>query len=140
MRREIGELGDFIRVQRKKSALSVRKLAERAGVSNPYLSQIERGLRQPSAEILRGIARALSLSAETLYVRAGLLEGHERIPGVPEAIESDGKLNLRQRQALIEVYRSFVDGVAPVKPAPKPKATKPTPNQKKESHAKQTKQ
>ncbi len=74
MKDQVTELGEFIRAQRERSAISVRNLAERAGISNPYLSQIERGLRKPSAEILKGIAKGLSISAETLYVRAGLLE------------------------------------------------------------------
>ena len=72
--KQIGDLGSYIRQQRERSAMSLRKLAEAAGISNPYLSQIERGLRKPSAEILKSIARALSISAETLYERAGLLD------------------------------------------------------------------
>lgn len=101
------DLGDFIRQQRERSAMSLRKLAETAGISNPYLSQIERGLRKPSAEILKSIARALSIRAETLYERAGLLEGFES-PTMLEAIEADDRLSKGQKQALTEIYTSFV--------------------------------
>lgn len=87
--------------------MSLRKLADAAGISNPYLSQIERGLRKPSAEILKSIARALSIRAEALYERAGLLEGVER-PTVVEAIEGDTQLDRGQKQALMQIYESFV--------------------------------
>ncbi len=87
--------------------MSLRKLADAAGISNPYLSQIERGLRKPSAEILKSIARALSIRAEALYERAGLLEGVER-PTVLEAIEGDTQLDRGQKQALMQIYESFV--------------------------------
>lgn len=86
--------------------MSLRKLAEKAGISNPYLSQIERGLRKPSAEILKSLARALSIRAEALYERAGLLEGLER-PGVADAIAADPDLTIPQKQALLEIFRSF---------------------------------
>lgn len=86
--------------------MSVRKLADQAGISNPYLSQIERGLRKPSAEILMSIARALDIRTESLYERAGLLDDFER-PGVEEAIASDPNLTKPQKQALAEIYRSF---------------------------------
>ena len=110
MKDQVMELGEFIRAQRQRSAISLRKLAERADVSNPYLSQIERGLRRPSAEILKGIARGLSISAETLYVRAGLLESNPNgTASVVEAIEADKGLTVSQRQALLEIYRSFLD-------------------------------
>lgn len=110
MKDQVTELGEFIRAQRQRSAISLRKLAERADVSNPYLSQIERGLRRPSAEILKGIARGLSISAETLYVRAGLLESNPNgTASVVEAIEADKELTVSQRQALLEIYRSFLD-------------------------------
>lgn len=109
MKEQLSELGDFIRQQRERSALSMRKLADKAGISNPYLSQIERGLRKPSAEILKSLSRALSISAESLYERAGLLEGSER-PAVRDAIQSDGHLSPRQKQALMEIYASFVGG------------------------------
>ncbi len=107
VREQLSELGSFIRQQRERSALSLRKLAERAGISNPYLSQIERGLRKPSADILKSIAHALSISAESLYERAGLLERTER-PSVEDSIHSDIRLSPKQKQALTQVYRSFV--------------------------------
>ena len=103
---QVQELGSFIREQRQRSAMSLRKAAERAGISNPYLSQIERGLRRPSADILKSLARALSISAETLFERAGLLEGRQA-PNVVSAIETDPALTPRQKQALTEIYRSF---------------------------------
>ena len=103
-----GHLGAFIREQRERSKLSLRKLADVAGISNPYLSQIERGLRKPSAEILKSIARGLSISAETLYSQAGLLEIREDGPSVTEAIQSDPQLDPRQRQVLLDLYRTFV--------------------------------
>ncbi|MGB5167411.1 MAG: helix-turn-helix transcriptional regulator [Acidimicrobiia bacterium] len=102
----VPDLGAFIREQRTRSAMSVRKLADQAGISNPYLSQIERGLRKPSAEILMSIARALDIRTESLYERAGLLDDVER-PGVEEAIASDPNLTKPQKQALAEIYRSF---------------------------------
>ena len=104
------DLGEFIRDQRRNARLSLRKLSERAGISNPYLSQIERGLRKPSAEILQAIARGLRISAETLYVRAGILDERdsaETVSGVVEAVVGDPSLNERQQQVLIEIYRSF---------------------------------
>jgi len=106
--KQIGDLGDFIRQQRERSAMSLRKLAEKAGISNPYLSQIERGLRKPSAEILMSLARALSISAETLYERAGLLDEAGRRYNVLEAIASDEALSKTQKNALMEIYRSFI--------------------------------
>lgn len=101
------DLGAFIRDQRRNARLSLRKLSERAGISNPYLSQIERGLRKPSAEILQAIARGLRISAETLYVRAGILD--ERNDGLDLVAEilRDVTITERQKQALIEIYRSF---------------------------------
>lgn len=101
------ELGAFIREQRRSASLSLRKLSERAGISNPYLSQIERGLRKPSAEILQAIARGLRISAETLYVRAGILEERDVERDLIEEIRRDETLNERQKQALVEIYRSF---------------------------------
>ena len=102
------DLGEFIREQRRNARLSLRKLSELAGISNPYLSQIERGLRKPSAEILQAIARGLRISAETLYVRAGILDERTgEIPDLVEAIVHDPTLTDRQKQALIEIYRSF---------------------------------
>ena len=104
------DLGEFIRDQRRNARLSLRKLSERAGISNPYLSQIERGLRKPSAEILQGIARGLRISAETLYIRAGILDErsddaeHQDLVAV---ILGDTTIGERQKQVLIEIYRSF---------------------------------
>src|SRR5918997_3681644 len=105
----IGSLGDYLREQRVASRLSLRQLADLAGVSNPYLSQIERGLRRPSAEVLQALARALQISAETLYVRAGLLTDEEaEAPSVREAIGRDPLLTAAQKQALLNVYESYV--------------------------------
>lgn len=104
---QLGDVGSFIKEQREKSALSIRKLADMTGVSNPYLSQIERGVRTPSAEILRSIADALSIRTETLYERAGLLERDEP-PGVRDAIDADTRLSEAQKQALMEIYASFI--------------------------------
>ena len=102
------DLGGFIREQRRIAEMSLRRLSEVAGISNPYLSQIERGLRKPSAEILQQIARGLSISAETLYVQAGILdEGSERSDLVA-AIRSAPELNDLQKRALLEVYKSFL--------------------------------
>ena len=103
------ELGEFIKSQREIASMSVRRLADLAGVSNPYLSQIERGLRRPSADVLQQLAKALQISAETLYVRAGLLsEGDAATPSVREAIGRDPFLTAEQKQALLNVYESYV--------------------------------
>ena len=101
------DLGSFIRDQRRRDRLSLRKLSELAGISNPYLSQIERGLRKPSAEILQAIARALRISAETLYVRAGILDERSDMPDLLAEIGRDPTITERQKQALVEIYRSF---------------------------------
>lgn len=101
------DLGSFIRDQRHRDRLSLRKLSELAGISNPYLSQIERGLRKPSAEILQAIARGLQISSETLYVRAGILDRPSDAPDLVATISADSSLTDRQKQALIDVYRSF---------------------------------
>lgn len=106
------DLGAFIREQRHRDRISLRKLSELAGISNPYLSQIERGLRKPSAEILQQIARGLHISAETLYVRAGILDESEGVD-LEEHIHRDPHLTDRQKQTLVEVYRSFRGGEAP---------------------------
>jgi transcriptional regulator with XRE-family HTH domain len=100
------EVGEFIREQRRIGHLSLRKLSEMAGVSNPYLSQIERGLRRPSADILQQIARALRISAETLYVRAGILDEADEID-VVSAILRDPELSEEQKHTLVRVYESF---------------------------------
>ena len=104
---EIRHLGDFIRDQRASSNISLRQLAKLAGVSNPYLSQIERGLRKPSAEILQQIAKGLRISAEALYVQAGFLEQRAATGAVVDAVLSDETLNERQKQVLLEIYESF---------------------------------
>jgi transcriptional regulator with XRE-family HTH domain len=104
------DLGDFISDQRRNARLSLRKLSELAGISNPYLSQIERGLRKPSAEILQGIARGLRISAETLYVRAGILDEQGDPPDLVAAVLRDPTLTERQKQVLVEIYRSFQQG------------------------------
>ena len=101
------DLGEFIRDQRRTARLSLRKLSELAGISNPYLSQIERGLRKPSAEILQAIARALRISSETLYVRAGFLEERETDEDLVGDILRDRTITESQKQALVEIYRSF---------------------------------
>jgi transcriptional regulator with XRE-family HTH domain len=107
--KRIADVGEFIKTQRETARMSVRRLAELAGVSNPYLSQIERGLRKPSADILQQIAKALQISAETLYVRAGLLsEEHTVVDEVRHAIARDPALTPDQRRALLNVYESFV--------------------------------
>jgi transcriptional regulator with XRE-family HTH domain len=105
---KLGELGSFIRQQRRSAQLSLRKLSDLAGISNPYLSQIERGLRKPSAEILQSIAKALRISAETLYVRAGILD-EDRDHDLAAEILRDPSITERQKQVLIDVYRSFLD-------------------------------
>ena len=105
----LAELGEFIRAQRELAQLSVRRLADLAGVSNPYLSQIERGLRRPSAEILQQLAKALKISVETLYVHAGFLADDEaERPNVREAIAQDPLLTAEQKQALLNVYESYL--------------------------------
>ncbi len=106
------DLGAFIRQQRERANLSLRRLAERAGVSNPYLSQIERGIRKPSAEILKRISRALEISAETLYTRAGLIEGDRTTPTVVEAVDADPRLTARQKQVLLDLYMALVEAGA----------------------------
>ena len=104
---QLGDVGRYIREQRRQAELSLRKLASQAGVSNPYLSQIERGLRQPSAKILKDIAKALRISAETLYARARLLDEGGEPTDLEVRILQDSHLTERQKQVLIDVYRSF---------------------------------
>ncbi len=101
------DLGEFIREQRQMGRISLRKLSEMAGISNPYLSQIERGLRKPSADILQQIARALRISAETLYVRAGILEEREGEHDLVGEILRSTDLTEDQKQALVRIYQSF---------------------------------
>ncbi|MDQ2638277.1 MAG: helix-turn-helix domain-containing protein [Actinomycetota bacterium] len=100
------DIGSFIRTQREAAQVSVRQLAEKAGVSNPYLSQIERGLRKPSADVLNQIAKALRVSAEVLYIRAGILEPSEA-GEVRDAIITDSAITERQKQVLLDIYTSF---------------------------------
>ena len=125
---DVRHLGDFIREQRSAAQISLRQLALQAGVSNPYLSQIERGLRKPSAEILQQIAKALRISAEVLYVQAGILEHREASPLVDAVLADDG-LTERQKQVLLEIHDSFrkenlANGVLP---AATPDHIDPTP-------------
>jgi transcriptional regulator with XRE-family HTH domain len=101
------DLGAFIREQRNTARLSLRRLSDLAGISNPYLSQIERGLRKPSAEILQQIARALRISAETLYIQAGILEDREGEHDLPGEILRDTAITEDQKQTLIKIYLSF---------------------------------
>jgi transcriptional regulator with XRE-family HTH domain len=102
-------LGEYLREQRVSSRLSLRQLAEQAGVSNPYLSQIERGLRKPSAEVLQQIAKALRISAEQVYVRAGILSpDSDGVGSVEMAVVADSRLTERQKQSLLDVYASFL--------------------------------
>ncbi len=100
------DIGSFIRSQRENAQVSVRQLAERSGVSNPYLSQVERGLRKPSADVLNQIAKALRVSAEVLYVRAGILEPSDKSQ-VRDAIITDTAITERQKQILLDIYASF---------------------------------
>jgi transcriptional regulator with XRE-family HTH domain len=105
----VESLGDYLREQRVSSRLSVRQLAEQAGVSNPYLSQIERGLRRPSAEVLQQLAKALRISAEQLYLRAGIVSPDDGVGGSVElAVLGDQALTERQKQTLLDVYASFI--------------------------------
>ena len=104
---QLPDVGAFIKEQRERSSLSIRKLAELTGVSNPYLSQIERGIRKPSAEILRSIAGALSIRTETLYEKAGLLDEGD-VPDVVAAIAADERLSHIHKRALTEIYGGFV--------------------------------
>ncbi|MFN8050172.1 MAG: helix-turn-helix transcriptional regulator [Acidimicrobiales bacterium] len=101
------DLGEFIREQRNVGQMSLRKLSELAGVSNPYLSQIERGLRKPSAEILQQIARALEISSETLYVRAGILDEPDGIPDLISEIRRDPFIGEEQKKTMVRIYESF---------------------------------
>ncbi|AKT50297.1 helix-turn-helix domain-containing protein [Arsenicicoccus sp. oral taxon 190] len=139
----VTDLGDYLREQREAAQLSLRQLSELAGVSNPYLSQIERGLRRPSAEILSALAKGLQISAESLYVRAGLLEetprderhepyaDHPRAypPGVVAAIEADPLLTPRQRRTLVDLYQQLTDGAGAAprhRTTPRPTSTTST--------------
>ncbi|MGL5825639.1 MAG: helix-turn-helix domain-containing protein [Nocardioides sp.] len=115
-------LGDYLKTQRVDAQLSLRQLADRAGVSNPYLSQIERGLRRPSADVLQQIAKALRISAEQLYLRAGILDPDETADdSVEVAVLGDPRLTERQKASLLEVYASFLAVNAPAGTTPKEK-------------------
>jgi transcriptional regulator with XRE-family HTH domain len=108
------DLGEFIRHQRERANLSLRRLADSAGISNPYLSQIERGIRKPSAEILKRLSRALEISANTLYSRAGLIDDEIQSPTVVEAIDVDQRLSASHKKVLLDMYKALVqfDGPA----------------------------
>ena len=126
-------LGDYLREQRQSAKLSLRQLSELAGVSNPYLSQIERGLKKPSAEILQQLAKGLEVSAESLYVRAGILDerqGHEaHTADTRAAIGADPLLTGRQKAALLDIYDSFVGAQPrPTTKRPSRKASKAVTN------------
>jgi len=131
----VHDLGDYLREQRQSAQLSLRQLSEVAGISNPYISQIERGLKKPSAEILQALAKGLRISAESLYIRAGILEERIDLGGAPpanvaEAVLADPRLNNRQRAVLLDVYESFVGEPAASK-APtnsKPPKRRPAPS------------
>ena len=116
----VGSLGEYLKEQRTASRLSLRQLAEQAGVSNPYLSQIERGLRKPSAEVMQQIATALRISAEQLYVRAGILNPEEGSGAGDSSVElsilADTHLTERQKQSLLDVYSSFLAMNAALEP------------------------
>ncbi|MFE3740527.1 helix-turn-helix domain-containing protein [Streptomyces sp. NPDC059134] len=131
----VGNLGEYLREQRRSAQLSLRQLADAAGVSNPYLSQIERGLRKPSADILQQLAKALRISAETLYVQAGMLDEREReeleTRGV---ILADPSINERQKQVLLQIYDSFRKENALDTDTPEP-APEPAPEQSSERAA-----
>jgi transcriptional regulator with XRE-family HTH domain len=127
----VGSLGEYLAEQRRHAQLSLRQLSDLAGVSNPYLSQIERGLRKPSAEVLQQLAKALRISAETLYVRAGILDpddspdgGGRQATGVVDAVLLDPALTERQKRVLLDVYTSFVRENTPEEP-PANKRTAP---------------
>jgi transcriptional regulator with XRE-family HTH domain len=137
---QVTDLGDYLREQREQARLSVRQLAQAAGVSNPYLSQIERGLRKPSADVLQQIAKGLRISAEALYVRAGILEESVGLD-VEVAIRTDPSLTERQRRVLLEIYASFMaengraadavpDGAAPAAPTVRAPKAAPAPRKR----------
>ena len=127
---KVGSIGAYIREQRQQAKISLRQLAAQAGVSFPYLSQVERGVRKPSAEILNQIAKGLQISAQALYVQAGLIEEREPDSDVLTAIRADVTLSGRQRQVLIDIYESFrrenraasTEEAQPMRPAGPPEA------------------
>jgi len=124
------QVGDFIREQRNAARVSLRELARTAAVSNPYLSQVERGLRKPSAEILAAIAKGLQISAESLYEQAGILDRRSGNPDTIAAIRADEALSERHRAVLLELYETYVREYAATRPAP---TTTTTPDPTEES-------
>lgn len=124
----VGDLGGYLREQREHARLSLRQLAQLAGVSNPYLSQVERGLRNPSAEVLQQIARGLQISAEALYVRAGILESEQKRPDVEAAVHADPDLSDRQKRVLLDIYSAFRTENARI--AAEPEAPEPLPRRR----------
>jgi transcriptional regulator with XRE-family HTH domain len=122
------QVGDYIREQRSAARVSLRELARTAGVSNPYLSQVERGLRKPSAEILASIARGLKISAETLYEQAGILDRRSGTPDTLAAIRSDPALSERHKAVLLELYETYVREHAAAAPPPPTTGTTRTPS------------
>ena len=140
----VHDLGEYLLEQRTSAQLSLRQLSAVAGISNPYLSQIERGLKKPSAEILQALAKALRISAESLYVRAGILEDRTDLGGAPEvdvtaAILAEPRLNDRQRAILLDIYESFLAEPAHKKApgTPRPSASRPSPARPTSSHTPQ---
>ncbi|GAC1409150.1 MAG: hypothetical protein NVSMB57_01470 [Actinomycetota bacterium] len=129
------EVGNFIRDQRRTASLSLRKLSTLAGVSNPYLSQIERGLRRPSAEILKEIAKALSISAETLYIKAGILDERTDDADVVGNVRRDQTISEKQKQILVDLYQSFK---APTPPTARSNASSPRKRAKAKPPARKT--
>ena len=120
---QFGSLGEFIATQRRSAQLTLRQLAEQTGISNPYLSQIERGLRRPSAEVLQQLSKALRVSAETLYVRAGILDPDDHpVTSVEVAVLADTAITERQKRVLIDVYASFVKENESAEPGPDDKS------------------
>ncbi len=135
---QLNSVGEFIAAQRRAAELSLRQLAEQTGVSNPYLSQIERGLRRPSAEVLQQLAKALRVSAETLYVRAGILDPDDHpVTTVEMAVLADPLITERQKRVLIDVYGSFVkENAQPSEPAEQETQTETKSENKPETESK----
>jgi transcriptional regulator with XRE-family HTH domain len=126
---KVRDVGRFIRDQRSAAKMSLRKLAKVAGVSNPYLSQIERGLRRPSAEILNAIAKGLRISAETLYVQAGILDDRRDHADLMTVIMGDRTITERQKQVLVQIYASFREETDRRRQARKPKPVADVPSE-----------
>ena len=116
---QLGSVGELIADRRRAAELTLRQLADLTGISNPYLSQIERGLRRPSAEVLQQLSKALRVSAESLYLRAGILDPHDHTASTVEmALLADATISERHKQVLLDVYRSFVAEDAALDPGP----------------------